>query len=31
MENEQILMKKARALTKDMSNEVLKLEKTSQQ
>jgi hypothetical protein len=29
MENEQILMKKARALTKDMSNEVLKLEKTS--
>ena len=31
MENEQALMKKARALQKDLSNELLKLEKTQQQ
>ena len=28
MENEQVLMKKARALQKELSNELLKLEKT---
>jgi len=28
MENEQALMRKARALQKDLSNELLKLEKT---
>ena len=31
MENEQILMKKARTLQKELSNELLKLEKTQQQ
>ena len=31
MENEQALMRKARALQKDLSNELLKLEKTQQQ
>ena len=31
MENEQVLMKKARALQKELSNELLKLEKTQQQ
>lgn len=31
MDNEQVLMKKARALQKELSNELLKLEKTQQQ
>lgn len=31
MENEQVLMKKARTLQKELSNELLKLEKTQQQ